>query len=217
MTILAIETTGVVCGVCLMKDGEPIGIIETDTPNIHDVQLQQATKELMRQTQCSFDDVDVVAVSAGPGSFTGTRIGVSFAKGLTFSNSPKLLGISTLESLACGSAQTFFKGEHFHLAVIIPSHRDQVFMQRFHVHGVSDYHASSEILNVESSKIRDHAGKSDIIVSTTHSEFVQLSPSSAFVARTAFVLFMHGTAVLADPLTFVPEYRQEFVGRPKSE
>ena len=207
MMILAIETTGVVCGVCLMKDGDVIGIIETDTPNIHDVQLQQATKELMLQTHCSFDDVDVVAVSAGPGSFTGTRIGVSFAKGLTFSNSPKLIGISTLESLACGAAQTFYKGEHFFIVAIIGSHRDQVFMQRFHVHGPADWHAVSEIRNLENSKTQDHMGKNDIVVGPE-----QLPLSAASVARTAHIQIANGTAVFADPLTFVPEYRQEWKG-----
>jgi tRNA threonylcarbamoyladenosine biosynthesis protein TsaB len=97
--ILNLETATTNCSVSISLDGELVSIKEENTPNYsHAEQLHIFIKEALAAT--SFSDIDAIAVSKGPGSYTGLRIGVSAAKGLCFSLDLPLISIPTLESMA---------------------------------------------------------------------------------------------------------------------
>lgn len=99
--ILNLETATTNCSVSLAKDGKTIAIKEHDTPNYsHSEQLHVFIQEVLKEASVSLSDIDAVAVSKGPGSYTGLRIGVSAAKGLCFSLDVPLISIPTLESMA---------------------------------------------------------------------------------------------------------------------
>ena len=100
--ILQLETATQVCSVALARDGVTIGLKELQSPNIHASSLTLFIKEVMEQCEVSFADLNAIAVSKGPGSYTGLRIGVSTAKGLCFALDKPLIGISTLEMMAKG-------------------------------------------------------------------------------------------------------------------
>lgn len=100
--ILQLETATQVCSVALARDGVTIGLKELQSPNIHASSLTLFIKEVMDQCQVAFSELDAIAVSKGPGSYTGLRIGVSTAKGLCFALDKPLIGISTLEMMAKG-------------------------------------------------------------------------------------------------------------------
>jgi tRNA threonylcarbamoyladenosine biosynthesis protein TsaB len=100
-TILCLETATTNCSVAVGIDGEVASIIEENTPNYsHSEQLHVFVEKAMDEASLSLTDLDAIAVSQGPGSYTGLRIGVSAAKGLCFSLDVPLISISTLESLA---------------------------------------------------------------------------------------------------------------------
>lgn len=100
--ILQIETATQVCSVALSANGETVAFIDLDEPNVHASRLTLLVTELLQKTGLSFGNLSAVAVSKGPGSYTGLRIGVSTAKGLCYAADLPLIGIDTLEGMTAG-------------------------------------------------------------------------------------------------------------------
>lgn len=99
--ILNIETATKNCSVCLAKNGEVIVVKELNNGNYsHAEVLHPFIVELLNEVKLTSKDIDAVAVSKGPGSYTGLRIGVSAAKGLCFAFDKPLISIDTLTSLS---------------------------------------------------------------------------------------------------------------------
>ena len=104
--ILCLETATRICSVCLSRDGELLVIKESETPNIHSSKLTVFIDEVMKESGHSLADLDAVAVSTGPGSYTGLRIGVAAAKGLCHALDKPLIAVSTLQAMAAGMLDT---------------------------------------------------------------------------------------------------------------
>lgn len=102
MTILQIETATTVCSVALARDGKVLSFKQLDERNIHAEIITLFIEELITGAGIQFSDLDAIAVSCGPGSYTGLRIGVSTAKGLCFALDKPLIAIETLEAMAYG-------------------------------------------------------------------------------------------------------------------
>jgi tRNA threonylcarbamoyladenosine biosynthesis protein TsaB len=101
-TILNIETSTSVCSVALAKDGEVIQIEESFVQNAHAERITLFSESVVNQSGITFQELDAIAVSKGPGSYTGLRIGVSTAKGFCYALDKPLIAIATLEALAAG-------------------------------------------------------------------------------------------------------------------
>ena len=102
--ILNIETATKVCSVAIGKDGELIALKETEAEKSHSTVITLFIREVLKETGITLSDLDAVAVSKGPGSYTGLRIGVSTAKGLCYSLDKPLIAVSTLQAMALGAA-----------------------------------------------------------------------------------------------------------------
>ncbi len=100
MTILAIDSSAKAASVCVANEEKIIGEFFINTSLTHSQTLMPMTEQLLNNTEIKIDKVDAIAVNAGPGSFTGVRIGVAAAKGLAFSNNLPCVSVSTLESMA---------------------------------------------------------------------------------------------------------------------
>lgn len=98
--LLALETTGMCGSVAVVADGVCIGELSLQSKVTHSRRLLNAIDFLFEQVECDWDGVSGIAVSIGPGSFTGIRIGLSTAKGLAMATGKPLLGIATLDALA---------------------------------------------------------------------------------------------------------------------
>lgn len=99
--ILNIETSTTNCSVSLSKDGETLVLKEDYNDNYsHDERLHEYINHVLNAANLHSSQLDAIAISKGPGSYTGLRIGVSAAKGLCFALDKPLIAISTLESLA---------------------------------------------------------------------------------------------------------------------
>lgn len=77
--ILQIDTSTTVCSVALSENGQTLHVINLDEPNAHAAKLTILIEEILKQTGRKMQDLSAVAVSMGPGSYTGLRIGVSTA------------------------------------------------------------------------------------------------------------------------------------------
>lgn len=100
--LLLIESSTTICSVALSRDGKIIALREVNEPNKHAELLTVFCDEVMKEAQLTFNELDAVAVSKGPGSYTGLRIGVSAAKGICYALNKPLIAIGTLEAMADG-------------------------------------------------------------------------------------------------------------------
>ena len=99
--ILNLETATKNCSVSLAENGVVIALKEFNDGNFsHAEKLNVFIEDVLKATSKSVSDINAVAISKGPGSFTGLRIGVSSAKGLCFALDVPLISVSTLQSLA---------------------------------------------------------------------------------------------------------------------
>ena len=101
--ILHIETATDICSVALSEGDRQLSLVESDQARSHASLLNSFIRESISQAGKELKDLDGVAVSKGPGSYTGLRIGVSTAKGLSYALEIPLLATGTLESMANGS------------------------------------------------------------------------------------------------------------------
>lgn len=100
MRILAFESSALAASVAYCRDGKLVASAFQASGLTHSRTLLPLAQSLLANAGLSMDDVDLLAVSHGPGSFTGLRIGVSLVKGLAFAQNLPCVGVSTLEALA---------------------------------------------------------------------------------------------------------------------
>lgn len=100
MIILAIDSTAVTATVALLDNENVIGVSSVHNKLTHSEKLLPMIDELLKNSGFSIDDIDLYAVSEGPGSFTGVRIGIATVKGLSFEKNTPVAGVSALEALA---------------------------------------------------------------------------------------------------------------------
>lgn len=100
--ILCLETATPVCSVALNESCCTIGLRETEGQNAHSEKITNFIREVMETAKIDYRQLDAVAVSKGPGSYTGLRIGVSTAKGICYAADLPLMAIDTLEAMAHG-------------------------------------------------------------------------------------------------------------------
>jgi tRNA threonylcarbamoyladenosine biosynthesis protein TsaB len=103
--ILQIETSTQVCSAAVSVDGVTVASKEAIAKNLHAASLTLFIDEVVRSSGFSYVDLDAIAVSRGPGSYTGLRIGVSTAKGLCFALDKPLIGVDTLKMMTAGFLQ----------------------------------------------------------------------------------------------------------------
>ena len=100
MKILALETSAKAVSAAVVENGKVLCSGYQDTGLTHSRTLMPIVEGILKNTDMTMADCDVIAVSAGPGSFTGIRIGVAAAKGLAFGADKPAVGVSTLAALA---------------------------------------------------------------------------------------------------------------------
>lgn len=101
-TVLALDCASKTCSVALYKDGKVRCSVDTDTEKTHSLTLLPSVKAALDLTATDMDGVDAIAVTVGPGSFTGLKIGVSTAKGLAFPKDLPCAAVSSMAALAYG-------------------------------------------------------------------------------------------------------------------
>ena len=98
--ILCIETSGKYCSVALSRGVELLAESESNDEYDHSAMLALHIQDVLSQSKLGFDQVNAVALSSGPGSYTGLRVGASTAKAICYASGIELIAISTLEAIA---------------------------------------------------------------------------------------------------------------------
>jgi tRNA threonylcarbamoyladenosine biosynthesis protein TsaB len=99
MKILALDSTAKTSSVAVLEDENLLGLFSSNIQNTHSETLLPMVKAMLESLRLTNDDIDAYAVSEGPGSFTGVRIGAATIKGLAFSRQKPCVGVSTIEAL----------------------------------------------------------------------------------------------------------------------
>src|SRR5579871_1377162 len=127
MTLLALDTATQYISIALHDGQQVLGEQTWMSENHHTVELAPAVRKLLEQANLTASQLTALAVSLGPGSYTGLRIGVALAKGMAAAHHLPLVGISTLDILASEQPQT--PGA---LILVLPAGRGRVVTARYH-------------------------------------------------------------------------------------
>ncbi|MGE5258948.1 MAG: tRNA (adenosine(37)-N6)-threonylcarbamoyltransferase complex dimerization subunit type 1 TsaB, partial [Hyphomicrobiales bacterium] len=100
MNVLAVDTATRSCGVAVLINSRPAAELETVSERTHSVRLMSMIRDVLTLAELELKEIDGFAVTVGPGSFTGLRIGISTVKGLALATAKPCAGVSTLEALA---------------------------------------------------------------------------------------------------------------------
>lgn len=100
MKILALESSAKAASCAILADGIPLAAASQLTGLTHSRTLLPMVQDMLKNSELTLADVDTIAVAAGPGSFTGLRIGLAAVKGLAWAADKPCIGVSTLESMA---------------------------------------------------------------------------------------------------------------------
>ena len=215
VNILSIETSTSVCSVAVHADGELISLLEIEESGAHAEKLMLLIGDSIEKAGLHFKDMDAIAVSSGPGSYTGLRIGVSTAKGLAFGLGRPLIGVETLQAL--GSALVLSEGDL--VIPVLDARRMEVYMEVFDWKFNSEEELRSEILSEDSFQnflkkgrvyfVGNAVEKLKTLVRNENAEFVtDLSFSAKHMGKISFEKFQKKDFV--DIAYFVPNYLKEF-------
>ena len=211
-SILAIETSSNICGISLIENGTFIESVDEDKSKQHAEVLPQLYKELQNRTNFSLSNIDALAVSIGPGSFTGLRIGLSFTKGLAFSKNLPIIPISTMMALAY-NARKFLP-----TLGIIHSHAKRVFYQKIRwmdkvprPHGnikVTEWNKCLDEIDQTENIFQLNCGKLD-----KSNSFISTCLSSSSIGILAHINY--GELIIDHPYDLVPNYVSPFIVKRK--
>ncbi len=221
--VLNLETATTNCSVSIARDGKNLSLIEEDHARYsHSEQLHLFIERSMEEAKVELKDLDAVAVSKGPGSYTGLRIGVSTAKGLCYALDIPLISVDTLESMACSVSV-----ESGYIIPLLDARRMEVYAAVFDHTGklikptwaeVVDENSFSEFINQEpvhllgngSIKCRELLRGADL------KYLPELVPSAKTMAILSYDAFSKKT--FENTAYFEPFYLKDFiVTKPKKE
>lgn len=220
--ILCIETSTKVCSVALGVDGVLVASKEVHEENYsHAENLNYFIRDVMEEAKLSFEDLDAVAVSEGPGSYTGLRIGVSTAKGIAYGANLTMLAVSTLEAMAMGARQ-HFSGDCY--IPMIDARRMEVFcaiydnngkqLRETHAHVLEANSFSDLLENGTCLFFGDGSLKFKELLNSPKALFVDQLPSAKSMIPLAEDAYQKNNIV--DTAYFEPYYLKDFVaGVPK--
>jgi|SRR5690554_685197 len=214
-TILCLETATTNCSVALAVDGKVIGLREVNNYKYtHSENLHVFIEELMQESETEMNQLDAIAVCKGPGSYTGLRIGISAAKGLSFALDIPLIAIPTLQALAKQASCT-----NCFIVPMIDARRMEVFAAVFDAENNKVRETRAEILTEDSFSnfltegktvfLGDGAAKFKDLIQHKNAYFLEDKfPSAANMASLAEEKYK--ISDIEDVAYFEPNYFKEF-------
>jgi tRNA threonylcarbamoyladenosine biosynthesis protein TsaB len=217
MIILSLESSSKSCSAALSQGNKLIAEYSVFGLNIHDKLLAEFAKRLLDDNGITINELSAVAVSAGPGSYTGLRIGAAISKGVCYGGKPKLIAVPTAMALAAAFRYSAIEFGILKIAVLLHSHKELFFrieydtelntIEELNVLSLDELNRTdfSTYLVISNSDISNISAKKLI-----HTEL-----KASYIANTATILALKDDYV--EPESFLPLYGQEFMPKPKSK
>jgi tRNA threonylcarbamoyladenosine biosynthesis protein TsaB len=222
--ILNIETATQVCSVCLTDGESVLSVRESHEKNIHAAKVTVFSEEVLQEAGKEMKDLEAIAVSMGPGSYTGLRIGVSAAKGFCFALDIPLIAVPTLQSMALGAFNMIRETDVLY-APMIDARRMEVYTALFDHHNKEVRKTEALIIDgssfddqLQSSSIcffGDGAEKCKEVLLPRGMKYIDnVHPSAINMAMLSLKKF--NAAEFEDLAYFEPYYLKDFIaGKPK--
>jgi tRNA threonylcarbamoyladenosine biosynthesis protein TsaB len=210
-TILSIETSADICSVCLSANEKVTLEYNSYEKNMHDELLAEFTRRILNDAHHQIQDLSAIAISAGPGSFTGLRIGAAFAKALCFEDNPKFIAVPTLEAIASNFLQIASNVKKTQISALIPSHKDLIYQQDFDLNG----NYISDIVTISKDDLIENLSENSFYCGPAAQKLNLSSygkynnPVASIIAKVAYKYYLENN--FDDAEKFVPHYIQEFV------
>lgn len=187
--ILAIETSDILCGCALYFTEEHFYSASVVLKNSHSEKLFSLIEYILKESRIDVEELDSIAVSEGPGSFTGLRIGMSAAKGIAVGASLPIIPVPTFEAFAFQLSQFLQNGTNFIIANQV--NKEEVYYAKFQVNG-NNYIFTEQltILNKadfirKSKNIKTFGNAVKFLNEPGNETNTQTSPAPEFIARWA--------------------------------
>lgn len=210
INILSIESSSSVCSVCISRDEHLISEYNIFEKNLHDRLLADLIKRVLRDIELPLKEIDAVAVSAGPGSFTGLRIGFSIAKGICYDQKIRLIAIPTLKAIANEQIEIAkFNSKDFILPVIF-SNENQYYTQMFDL----TLQEISVVKIMKKEEIESIEGENFLLAGTSAKDFITDIPevctklTASTIAKLALKYYYD--SIFVNPFELTPDYYQLF-------
>lgn len=226
--ILQIETATTSCSVALARDGRVLGFREVNERSVHAEVITLFVEELIATAKLQYRDIDAIAVSCGPGSYTGLRIGISTAKGLCFALDKPLIAIETLEAMANGviSRPGYNPDSDMLLCPMIDARRMEVYTAIYKATGENIKVTAAEIINensfddlLKNNKILffgDGAEKCRAVLSSNPNAVFFTGFANSAIDLTQKAFEMLNQKAFEDVAHFEPYYLKDFIAGKKS-
>ncbi|MCX6287809.1 MAG: tRNA (adenosine(37)-N6)-threonylcarbamoyltransferase complex dimerization subunit type 1 TsaB [Bacteroidetes bacterium] len=224
-SVLCLETSSGICSVAIGQDGRILSCHESEQKNAHSAQLTNLIDMALSDAGLGLPDMDAIAVSMGPGSYTGLRIGVAAAKGFCYALDKPMIAVPTLKALALGMRELAGSGD-FLLCPMLDARRMEVYTAVYDKSLNEIYPVSAEIITGESFAdllgsgtlifAGEGAAKCKALLGThEHSVFIDdFALSARFSYPLALGKFMH--KAFENLAYFEPYYLKDFVaGKPR--
>ena len=219
--ILHLETSTKNCSVSISKDGVLIAFIEKASENYsHGEQLHPFIEQVVQEAEISLSDLDAIAVSKGPGSYTGLRIGVSAAKGLCFSLQIPLISMSSLEVL-----EQSIEIDHGYVVPMLDARRMEVYSTVFNANSKIEREIKAEIIDensfleyAQNEKVHlvgDGVEKCKEVLKNRNFEFHTSFPSAKNMVKLSYEKYKKSD--FEDVAYFEPYYLKDFVVTPQKK
>ena len=218
--IILIETSTSLCSVAIAVDGVIAGSRESDKPKAHASLTSVFVKELLDEQGLFVKDCDAVCVSAGPGSYTGLRVGASTAKGLCFGADIKLLSVPTTDILVAQAIGGNLLPEGCRYIVpMIDARRMEVYSALYDSKGTRLTDTRAEIIDPDSYSsqlaegsvlfIGDVAAKCSEVIRSDNARFIQTCPHASAMLKPACEAFEKEE--WQDVAYFEPFYLKQYI------
>lgn len=171
MIVLSVDTCLFACSAAVVRDGETLASRIEPMARGHQERLAPLVQETMAAAGLGFDALDRIGVTVGPGSFTGLRVGLAFAKGLSAALGVPAVGVGSLEALAQPHAGRVF--------AVLDAKRGQVYLQAF-VDGAAV--SAPDALPVETAAARIAELAPDLLVGTGAALLADMRPDARVLA-----------------------------------
>jgi len=214
--ILSIETSTQICSIALHQNGILINSEVNNEKGAHSQLLMRMISGLLNRCNLSARELGAIAVSEGPGSYTGLRIGVSTAKGLAFAWDLPLISIPTLKLLAYAAVQNI--GDIAYVIPVLDARRMEVYREVFDSKLKTLSGLDSELIDKNSFKawldlnrvcfVGDGAEKLKEVLDDPKAIFLDIEISAKFMGELAFDKYQISN--FEDLAYFVPNYLKEF-------
>ncbi len=208
--LLAIETSGELCSVAILKSDNIFYEINIAEKNVHSEKLMPAVESILLQSGMKLSDMKAIAVSIGPGSFTGLRIGMSVAKGLAFGAGLPVIPVKTFHALALEISKYLPVGTVFIIANVLNT--TELFFTKYKVKENPEFEIITDVTVINKNDFAKMKNENEMVFGNyiNNNTGIRLPvPAAKFVGEWAYIF---GKDLLTYNFDYLePDYIKKFI------